>query len=130
VPAERSDKEAAYAITDYRTLDNAAQKLAWLELQPLTGRTHQLRVHCVAIGAPILGDTKYAEPDQNDAGSALVTGLSAKLHLHARALVLPHPGGGTLRVEAELPHHMRQTFTTLGFQAPPSQAPQRTGGAA
>ena len=130
VPAERTDKEAAHAITDYRTLDNAAQKLAWLELQPLTGRTHQLRVHCVAIGAPILGDTKYAEPDQNDAGSALVSGLSAKLHLHARALVLPHPAGGSLHVEAELPPHMRQTFATLGFQAPPAQAPRRTSGSA
>lgn len=130
VPAERGDKEGAHAITDYRTLDNAAQKLAWLELQPLTGRTHQLRVHCVAIGAPILGDTKYAEPDQNNAGSALVSGLSAKLHLHARALVLPHPAGGSLRVEAELPPHMRQTFATLGFQAPPAQAPRRTRGSA
>jgi 23S rRNA pseudouridine955/2504/2580 synthase len=57
-PAERGDKEAARAITDYRTLDHAGQKLAWLELSPLTGRTHQLRVHCVAIGAPILGDVK------------------------------------------------------------------------
>jgi 23S rRNA pseudouridine955/2504/2580 synthase len=128
VPAERNDAEAAHAITDYRTIDNAGQKLAWLELQPLTGRTHQLRVHCVAIGAPILGDTKYAEPDQNDAGSALVSGLSGKLHLHARALRLPHPAGGTLLVEADLPPHMRQTFRTLGFQAPAAQAPSRSGG--
>jgi 23S rRNA pseudouridine955/2504/2580 synthase len=128
VPAERSDKEAAYALTDYRTLDNAAQKLAWLELLPLTGRTHQLRVHCVALGAPILGDVKYAEPDQNDAGSALVSGLSDKLHLHARALRLPHPAGGTLLVEADLPVHMRQTFATLGFQVPPVSAPRRDGG--
>ena len=126
-PAERNDKEAAYAITVYRTLDNAGQKLAWLELQPLTGRTHQLRVHCVALGAPILGDTKYAEPDQNDAGSALVSGLSGKLHLHARALRLPHPAGGTLLVEADLPPHMRQTFRTLGFQAAAAQAPRHTG---
>jgi 23S rRNA pseudouridine955/2504/2580 synthase len=128
VPAERSDKEAAHALTDYRTLDNAGQKLAWLELQPLTGRTHQLRVHCVALGTPILGDRKYAEPDQNDAFSAVVSGLSAKLHLHARALRLPHPAGGSLLVEADLPPHMRETFRTLGFHAPPAQAPSRTGG--
>ena len=70
--AERDDKEAARAITDYRTLDHAGQKLAWLELRPLTGRTHQLRVHCVAIGAPILGDVKYARPDQNNAFAATV----------------------------------------------------------
>jgi 23S rRNA pseudouridine955/2504/2580 synthase len=128
VAAERGDKEAAHALTDYRTLDNAGQKLAWLELQPLTGRTHQLRVHCVALGAPILGDVKYAEPDQNDAFSALVSGLSDKLHLHARALRLPHPAGGTLLVEAEPPPHMRATFRTLGFIAPPVRASGRTSG--
>ncbi len=128
VPAERGDKEAVHALTDYRTLDSAGQKLAWLELQPLTGRTHQLRVHCVALSAPILGDVKYAEPDQNDAFSALVSGLSGKLHLHARALRLPHPAGGTLLVEAEPPPHMRATFRTLGFHAPPAQAPIRTSG--
>jgi 23S rRNA pseudouridine955/2504/2580 synthase len=128
VRAERDDPEAAHAITDYRTLDHAGQKLAWLELQPLTGRTHQLRVHCVALGTPILGDVKYAEPDQNDAFSAVVTGLSAKLHLHARALRLPHPAGGSLLVEADPPPHMRQTFDTLGFHAQAAQAPSRTNG--
>jgi 23S rRNA pseudouridine955/2504/2580 synthase len=123
--AERNDKDAARAITDYRTLDHAGQKLAWLELSPLTGRTHQLRVHCVAIGAPILGDVKYARPDQNNAFSATVAGLSSELHLHARALRLPHPAGGTLLVEADLPPHMTQTFRTLGFHAPPAHRPER-----
>ena len=123
--AERDDKEAARAITDYRTLDHAGQKLAWLELRPLTGRTHQLRVHCVAIGAPILGDVKYARPDQNNAFAATIEGLSSELHLHARALRLPHPAGGTLLVEAELPPHMAQTFRTLGFHALPAQPPER-----
>jgi 23S rRNA pseudouridine955/2504/2580 synthase len=127
VPADRDDKEAARAITDYRTLDHAARKLAWLELKPLTGRTHQLRVHCVAIRAPILGDVKYAEPDQNNAFSAVVEGLSTDMHLHARALRLPHPAGGTLLVEAELPPHMSETFRTLGFHAPPARPPRREG---
>jgi 23S rRNA pseudouridine955/2504/2580 synthase len=124
-PAERDDPDGARAITDYQTLDNAAQKLAWLELKPLTGRTHQLRVHCVAIKAPILGDEKYEEPDQNMAFSALIEGLSSDLHLHARRLVLPHPAGGTLAVEADLPPHMKATFKTLGFHAPPAQPPRR-----
>jgi 23S rRNA pseudouridine955/2504/2580 synthase len=123
--ADRDDKEAARAITDYRTLDHAGQKLAWLELSPLTGRTHQLRVHCVAIGAPILGDVKYARPDQNNAFAATVEGLPSELHLHARALRLPHPAGGTLLVEADLPPHMTATFRTLGFHAPPARPPQR-----
>ncbi len=122
-PGDRKDKDAAHAITDYRTLDNAGQKLAWLELQPLTGRMHQLRVHCLAIGAPILGDVKYHEPDQNNAGSAIVDGLPPELHLHARALELPHPAGGVLRVEADLPAHMKETFHLLGFAAPEPEPP-------
>jgi 23S rRNA pseudouridine955/2504/2580 synthase len=124
-PADRDDPEGAQAITDYQTLDNAGQKLAWLELKPLTGRTHQLRVHCVAIRAPILGDEKYEEPDQNMAFSALIEGLSSDLHLHARRLVLRHPAGGVLTVEADLPPHIRATFKTLGFHAPPAQSPGR-----
>lgn len=124
-PADRDDPDGARAITDYRTLDNAAQKLAWLELKPLTGRTHQLRVHCVALRTPILGDEKYEEPDQNRAFAALIQGLPHELHLHARRLELPHPAGGTLMVEADLPPHMKETFRTLGFHAPPAQPPGR-----
>jgi 23S rRNA pseudouridine955/2504/2580 synthase len=124
-PADRDDPEGARAVTDYQTLDHAARKLAWLELKPLTGRTHQLRVHCVAIRAPILGDVKYAEPDQNNAFAATMEGLSKELHLHARRLVLPHPAGGTLVVEADLPPHMKATFQTLGFHAPPAQPAER-----
>jgi 23S rRNA pseudouridine955/2504/2580 synthase len=126
-PAERDDADAARAITEYRTLDHAARKLAWLELKPHTGRTHQLRVHCVAIRAPILGDLKYARPDQNNAFAATVAGLSEKMHLHARSLVFPHPAGGIMRVEADLPPHMTETFHTLGFSAPPARAPGRGG---
>jgi 23S rRNA pseudouridine955/2504/2580 synthase len=126
--AERGDKEGARAITDYRTLDNAAQKLAWLELQPLTGRTHQLRVHCWALGAPIVGDMKYHTPDVNRQGSAIIEGLSNKLHLHARAITLPHPGGGALTVTADLAPHMQGTFRILGFKAPLADKPVRRRG--
>lgn len=122
--AERED-EAARAITEFRTLDHAG-KLAWLELRPRTGRTHQLRVHCVAIGAPILGDVKYAQPDQNGAFAATVSGLSGALHLHARRLCLPHPAGGWWDVEAEIPQHFRDTFRTLGFTAPAARPPRRS----
>ena len=117
------DKEAARAYTDYRTLDHAARKLAWLELRPLTGRTHQLRVHCASLGAPILGDYAYGERRENNRNSAIVENLSEQLHLHARRLVLPHPDGGTLTVEAELPPHMTATFRDLGFEAPAPMAP-------
>jgi 23S rRNA pseudouridine955/2504/2580 synthase len=129
--AEPDAEDAARAVTDYRTLDHAARKLAWLELRPLTGRTHQLRVHCAAIGAPILGDVAYgnrrgpADPDRAGENTALVVGLDQHLHLHARRLVLPHPAGGTLAVEAPLPPHMQATFRTLGFTAPPPRPPRR-----
>ncbi len=118
-PAERDDEDAASALTDYRVLDAAGRKLSWLELQPLTGRTHQLRVHCEALGVPILGDPKYGE------GTTVVEGLADQLHLHARALVLPHPAGGTLELAAGLPPHMRETFRMLGFEAPATPAPRR-----
>ena len=122
VVTDRRDKDGQRAYTNYRLLDTAGRKLAWLELQPLTGRTHQLRVHCVSLGTPIVGDEKYAEPRDNGSGGSFVEGLSDRLHLHARSLSLPHPAGGTLEVSAGLPPHMRATFETLGFQAPPTPA--------
>ena len=112
--AAPGDPAAAHAITDYRTLDHAGRRLAWLELRPLTGRTHQLRVSCAAIGAPILGDAAYGEAREGG-NSAVVNPFPTLLHLHARALRLPHPGGGRLSVEAPLPPHMTQTFRALGF---------------
>ncbi len=118
--AERDEEDAARARTEYRVLDAAARKLAWLELTPLTGRTHQLRVHCEAIGTPILGDPKYG------AGKSAVDGFPAKLHLHARALSLPHPRGGQITVAAAMPPHMRDTFATLGFRNPRPPPPQRS----
>ncbi len=125
VATDRKDKEGQRAYTNYRLLDAAGRKLSWLELQPLTGRTHQLRVHCVSLGTPIVGDTKYAEPRDNGSGGSFVEGLADRLHLHARSLLLPHPAGGTLAVSAPLPPHMRDTFSTLGFGAPPTPAAAR-----
>ena len=117
--AEPGETDSTHAITDYRTLDAAGRKLAWLELRPITGRTHQLRVHCVALGAPIVADHKYGGE------AALVDGLADKLHLHARALSLPHPEGGTLTLEADLPAHMRETFRRIGFTAAAAAGPGR-----
>ena len=118
------DTDTAHSITDFRTLDHAARKLAWLELRPLTGRTHQLRVHCAAIGAPILGDVPYGV-EREGRNTALVDGLGDTLHLLARRIVLPHPAGGKLAVEAPLPAHMAGTFATLGFEAPEAARPER-----
>jgi 23S rRNA pseudouridine955/2504/2580 synthase len=122
--AEKGEADQAAAITDFRTLDHAGRKIAWLELRPLTGRTHQLRVHCAAIAAPILGDTAYGTVTERG-NSALLEGLSEQLHLHARRIELPHPAGGRLGVEAPLPPHMADTFRTLGFTAAAPDKPER-----
>ncbi|HTW26459.1 MAG TPA: RluA family pseudouridine synthase [Acetobacteraceae bacterium] len=122
--AALGDAEAARALTEYRTLDHAGKRVAWLELSPLTGRTHQLRVHCAAIGTPILGDEKYGRAD--DEGGR-IDAAAEGLHLHARAIRFPHPAGGWLEVAADLPAHMRQSFSALGFAAPAVTAPVREG---
>ncbi|MBV9815644.1 MAG: RluA family pseudouridine synthase, partial [Alphaproteobacteria bacterium] len=99
------------AVTYYRVIDNAGAQASWLALMPVTGRTHQLRAHCAAIGTPILGDTKYGETAAHLAGVP----ESCRLHLHARSLSLPHPQGGRLEVTAPLPPHMRLTWEFFGF---------------
>ena len=107
----RKADDARSARTRYAVIDHAANQLTWLALMPLTGRTHQLRAHCPAIGTPILGDGKYGGSD------AFVAGLSRQVHLHAQRLIAPHPAGGWIDVEAALPPHMSETFDTIGFDA-------------
>lgn len=107
-----TDAEAGKsAKTDYRVVEVAGRRAAWMVLQPLTGRTHQLRVHCVAIGTPIVGDGKYGGPESRLDG---VPG-SDKLHLHARSITFPHPAGGELTVTAPLSSTMMKTWQFLGF---------------
>ncbi|MDL2352732.1 MAG: RluA family pseudouridine synthase [Pseudomonadota bacterium] len=98
------------ARTRYRVIDHAGNRAAWVELQPLTGRTHQLRVHMAAIGHPIVGDGKYGGPDAFLSGT-----ISRKMHLHARRLVIPAPGGDTIDVTADLPDHFAASMVSLGF---------------
>lgn len=103
-------KQGQTARTRYRVLDRAGNRCAWVELQPLTGRTHQLRVHMAAIGHPIVGDGKYGGPDAFLSGS-----ISRKMHLHARRLIIEHPDGAPLDVVAELPEHFAASMAQLGF---------------
>ena len=98
------------ARTRYRVIERAGNAAAFVELQPLTGRTHQLRAHMAAIGHPIVGDGKYGGK------AAFLTGsISRKLHLHARRLSIPHPAGGRLDISAPLPEHFAQSLEALGF---------------
>jgi 23S rRNA pseudouridine955/2504/2580 synthase len=106
------EEDGKRAVTYYRTVSHAGDKIAWLALQPVTGRTHQLRAHCVALGTPILGDGKYGGRAAHPSGVP----QPRKLHLHARALALPHPKGGTLTVTAPLPPHMKETWAFFGFE--------------
>ena len=110
------------AKTKYRVVDKAGDKAAWVELEPLTGRTHQLRVHLAAMGHPIVGDGKYGGRD------AFLTGaVSRKMHLHARRLIIDEPaiGGkksGKLDVTADLPEHFAASLEQLGFDESASDA--------
>jgi len=116
------EEGGAAAKTRYRVVDRAGQRAAWVELEPLTGRTHQLRVHMAAIGHPIVGDGKYGGQD------AFLTGaVSRKMHLHARRLIITEPkagegSGGKLDVTAELPPHFAMSMEVLGFDPALSDA--------
>jgi 23S rRNA pseudouridine955/2504/2580 synthase len=114
------------AKTRYRVVERAGNAAAWVELEPLTGRTHQLRAHMAAIGHPIVGDGKYGGHD------AFLTGsISRKMHLHARRLIIDHPadgaGGKKLDVIAPLPEHFAATMVQMGFDESASDAAPTEG---
>ncbi|MEP2452078.1 MAG: RluA family pseudouridine synthase [Nitratireductor sp.] len=110
--ARHGEAGADHAISHYRVIEQAGMTLSWLQMEPFTGRTHQLRVHAASIGCPIIGDPKYFEADQN---WELPGGIQNRLHLHARRIVIPHPRSGMIDVSAPLPPHMVQSFNLLGF---------------
>src|SRR3546814_3945624 len=102
------EKEGLPARTRYRVIERAGNRACWVELQPYTGRTHQLRVHMAAIGHLIVGDGKYGGKD------AFLTGtISRKMHLHARRIRIDHPDGGKIDVTAELPQHFAESINDL-----------------
>lgn len=106
---------AQHSMTHYAVIDRAGQAFSWLSLKPVTGRTHQLRVHMQQLGAPIVDDPRYFELDNWNWERP--EGLGEGLHLHARRLSLPLPSGKNLDVTAPLPSHLKQSFEHLGFDA-------------
>ncbi|MEM1346886.1 MAG: RluA family pseudouridine synthase [Pseudomonadota bacterium] len=123
-----STVHARSATTDYRVIEQAGDRVAWVALRPVTGRTHQLRAHMAALGTPIVGDGKYggrsAENKGDGWGSSLGGAVSRKLHLHAARLAFPHPmTGQRLSFDAPLPEHMRRSFDLLGWQEAAVEAP-------
>lgn len=118
---ERMREDAAStkpATTRYAVRETADPGVAWLILEPLTGRTHQLRAHCASLGTPILNDGKYG----GRAAYLDAIDESKRLHLHARSLRLPEKVlgvTGTRRFEAPLPAHMAATWQRLDFEPDP-----------
>jgi 23S rRNA pseudouridine955/2504/2580 synthase len=98
--AAHGDEGASHAVTYYAVVETSAQKLAWVSLKPVTGRTHQLRAHMAHIDHAIVGDPKYF----NRENWQLPGGLQNRLHLLARRIVIPHP------------RHMLQSWNLLGLE--------------
>jgi 23S rRNA pseudouridine955/2504/2580 synthase len=112
-PAEDDEEDAKHAITHYSVITSISTKFAWVAFMPMTGRTHQIRAHAAAIGAPIVGDGKYGNFDSHPGGE-----IPQQLHLHARSLSIAHPDGGSKRIyiEAPLPPHMQTSWKLLGLE--------------
>ena len=111
---------AKRAHTLYATLFRVAGRASWVAMEPVTGRTHQLRAHMSAIGHPIAGDGKYGGSTQENMGDGWGAGLggdvSRKLHLHARSLAIEHPvTGKPLTLTAPLPGHMAKTWALFDW---------------
>jgi 23S rRNA pseudouridine955/2504/2580 synthase len=110
---EEDNEEAKSAITVYQTVETARKLASFVAMWPITGRTHQLRVHMAYIGTPLLGDPLYGEEKTISAPDGE---LGQGLHLHARRLIIPHPRRGTIDVVAPLGPAMRKTWKWFGFE--------------
>jgi tRNA pseudouridine32 synthase / 23S rRNA pseudouridine746 synthase len=106
---QKPDPNGLPSTTNWTVLGRSDdRKLTWLALEPVTGRTHQLRVHCAAAGWPIVGDSIY--------GTAPREG-GAMLHLHARAISVPlSKNKPPVQVVAPVPAHMRELLTACGWR--------------
>jgi tRNA pseudouridine32 synthase/23S rRNA pseudouridine746 synthase/23S rRNA pseudouridine1911/1915/1917 synthase len=105
-----ADPAGQPSVTDYRVLGRA-DGLAWIAFRPLTGRTHQLRVHAAAIGCPILGDSLYGNASLHDG-----LGPDRALHLLSRAVTIPlYPAKDAIAATAAPPAHMQDALARCGW---------------
>ena len=98
------------AITDYRVIDSVGEKFALVEAKPLTGRTHQIRVHLEYLGTPIVGDGKYFGDKREK-----FSNLKDKLYLHSYKIDLSELYKN-LKLKAELPEHFKDALAALGLE--------------
>jgi 23S rRNA pseudouridine955/2504/2580 synthase len=110
---DASVEGAQHALTHYSVTDTAGGRFSWVTLKPVTGRTHQLRVHMAELGTPIIDDPRYFNIENWQRPDELGNGL----HLHARRLSIPLQSGQRLDISSPLPPHMVQSFEALGFDA-------------
>ncbi len=119
---QKPDPDGLPSVTNWKVMGRGvggSSRLTWLALEPVTGRTHQLRVHCAAMGWPIVGDSIYgheamARRERNE--SFLPKGDAPMLQLHAREIVIPlSKNKPPVRVVAPVPPHMRERLTLSGW---------------
>lgn len=110
---DEEEEGAKSASTLYQVVESAKKQAAFVALWPLTGRTHQLRVHMALLGTPLIGDRLYGR----EVEALPVESLGRGLHLHARRLIIPHPRRGTIDAVAPLGPDMQKTWKWFGFDA-------------
>ncbi len=125
------EEEGKIAITEYRVVEQAHDKAAFVAFWPRTGRTHQIRVHAEVIGCPIIGDPKYRgnidfsfDPNEQEKFNESTSGirgfdaLADRLHLHAHRIICKHPmKKGKLDISAPLPPELKKSWKALGFSS-------------
>jgi 23S rRNA pseudouridine955/2504/2580 synthase len=116
--ADKDEEGAKFALTEYAVMETAGTEFAWVAARPVTGRTHQIRVHLASLGTPIVGDFKYGGAEARGRGE-----IADKLHLHARSIDIARPDGNRLKVTAPLPLHMAKSWRLLGFDAEDARDP-------
>jgi 23S rRNA pseudouridine955/2504/2580 synthase len=115
---EEGEEGAKFSLTEYAVMATAGTEFAWVAARPITGRTHQIRVHLASLGTPIVGDFKYGGAESRGKGD-----IADKLHLHARSIDIGRPDGGRLQATAHLPPHMVKSWKLLGFDPDDTRDP-------
>jgi tRNA pseudouridine32 synthase / 23S rRNA pseudouridine746 synthase len=120
----KHDPQGQPAVTRWKVLGRGPGPLSWLSLEPLTGRTHQLRVHCTEMGWPIVGDAIYGTAPRHATGNP----GGPILQLHAREISVPlYKNRAPVRVVAPVPEHMRERLALCGWSGEETASHEEPG---